>query len=50
MLVHQVKWLHRIPIVVTANLTTVNRHLLGDDDFLGNTANRVLVTLNGPLQ
>ena len=44
------KWLHRIPIVVTANLTTVNRHLLGDDDFLGNTANRVLVTLNGPLQ
>ena len=44
------KWLPRIPIVVTANLTAVNRHLLDTDDFLGNPANRVLVTLRGPLQ
>ena len=44
------KWLHRIPIVVTANLTTVNRRLLRTDDFLGNVDNRVLVTLRGPLR
>ena len=37
------KWLHRAPIVVTANYTTKNRHLLEDDDFLGHFDNRVVV-------
>ena len=37
------KWLHRVPIVVTANYTTKNRQLLEDDDFLGHPNNRVLV-------
>ena len=37
------RWLWRVPVVVTANLTTVNRNLLDSDDFLGNPRNRVLV-------
>ena len=37
------KWLHRVPVVVTANFTTKNRHLLVEDDFLGHADNRVLV-------
>ena len=37
------KWLHRIPVVVTANYTTKNQQLLDDDDFLGKLENRVLV-------
>jgi hypothetical protein len=41
------KWLHRVPVVVTANFTTKNRHLLDEDDFLGNTDNRVLVNRTG---
>ena len=45
-----VKWLHRVPIVVTANYTTANRQLLDIDDFLGNRANRVLLAIDGPLQ
>ena len=39
------KWLHRVPLVVTANYSTKDRHLLDEDDFLGNTDNRVLVKL-----
>ena len=45
-----VKWLHRVPIVATANYTTANRQLLDIDDFLGNRANRVLLAIDGPLQ
>lgn len=41
------KWLWRIPLVVTANLTTKNPGLLENDDFLGQPANRVVV--NFPL-
>ena len=37
------KWLHRIPIVVTANHSTAHQELLDDDDFLGNAENRVLL-------
>ena len=37
------KWLHRVPLVVTANFTTKNRHLLDSDDFLGHEQNRVVV-------
>ena len=37
------KWLHRVPIVVTANYTTKHRELLDDDDFLGHPDNRTLV-------
>ena len=37
------KWLHRVPIVVTANYTTKHRELLYDDDFLGHPQNRTLV-------
>ena len=37
------RWLWKIPIVVTANLTTVNRDLLDTNDFLGNPKNRVVV-------
>ena len=37
------KWLHRVPIVVTANYTTKNRQLLEEDDFLGHIGNRVVV-------
>ena len=44
------KWLHRVPVVVTANNTTKNSELLDTDDFLGNLDNRVLVRLAGPLQ
>ena len=43
------KWLHRVPVVVTANFTTKNDNLLVDDDFLGNLDNRVLVRLAAPL-
>ena len=43
------KWLHRVPVVVTANFTTKNDKLLVDDDFLGNLDNRVLVRLAAPL-
>lgn len=43
------KWLHRIPIVVTANFTTKNRNLFDDDDFLGNAENRVVVNRTVPL-
>ena len=42
------KWLHRIPIVVTANHSTKNRALLHEDDFLGNGGNRVLVERVAP--
>ena len=42
------KWLHRVPVVVTANNTTKNAKLLDTDDFLGD--HRVLVRLAGPLQ
>ena len=41
------KWLHRVPIVVTANGSTENRHLLDDDYFLGNPETRVLVQREG---
>ena len=37
------RWLWRVPVVVTANLTTKNRDFLDSDDFLGNLDNRVLV-------
>ena len=37
------KWLHRVPVVVTANYTTKNRELLDNDDFLSRPENRVLV-------
>lgn len=37
------KWLWRVPLVITANFTTKNRHLLESDDFLGNSDNRVVV-------
>ena len=39
------RWLWRVPMVITANLTTLNRDLLDTDDFLGNTENRVVVHL-----
>ena len=42
------KWLHRVPVVVTANYTTEHRTLLDDDDFLGNPGNRVLVHRAAP--
>ena len=42
------KWLHRVPIVVTANHTTKNPQLLDDDDFLGNGDNRVLIRRSAP--
>ena len=37
------KWLHRVPIVVTANYTTKHREHLDEDDFLGDPENRTLV-------
>lgn len=37
------KWLWKVPIVVTANYTTRNLDLLQENDFLGNSGNRVLV-------
>ena len=37
------KWLWRVPLVVTANLTTKNPQLLESDDFLGLPDNRVVV-------
>jgi len=37
------KWLWKVPVVATANFTTLNRHLLNTDDFLGNSGNRVVV-------
>jgi hypothetical protein len=37
------RWLWRVPIVVTANLTTANADLLRTNDFLGNPKNRVVV-------
>ena len=36
-------WLWRVPFVATVNHTTKNLGLLDTDDFLGNTANRVVV-------
>ena len=42
------KWLWRVPVVLTANLTTTNRDLLETSDFLANTDNRVLVTRTAP--
>ena len=42
------KWLHRIPIVVTANHSTQHPELLQDDDFLGNADNRVLIRRSAP--
>ena len=42
------KWLWRVPIVVTANFTTKNQDLLLNDDFLGNTENRVIVQRQRP--
>ena len=38
------KWLWRVPVVATANLTTKNRDLLDHNDFLANPDNRVVVT------
>ena len=43
------KWLHRVPIVVTANFTTKNRELLESDDFLGHPENRVVVERARPV-
>ena len=37
------RWLHRVPVVVTANFSTRNLELLETDDFLGHPDNRVLV-------
>ena len=42
------KWLHRVPLVVTANFSTKNRHLLEEDDFLGHADNRVVVERAAP--
>jgi len=42
------KWLHRIPIVVTANFSTKNLNLLEDDDFLGNPDNRTVTRRGAP--
>ena len=42
------KWLHRVPIVVTANFSTRNRQLLDEDDFLGHPDNRVVVSRSAP--
>ena len=42
------RWLWRVPIVVTANLTTANRDLLDTNDFLGNPKNRVVVNFPPP--
>ena len=42
------KWLHRVPLVVTANFTTKNRHLLVSVDFLGHEENRVVVRRTAP--
>ena len=42
------KWLHRVPIIVTANHTTKHPELLEADDFLGNADNRVLIRRAGP--
>lgn len=36
-------WLWKVPVVVTANLSTKNHDLLESDDFLGNPLNRVVV-------
>ena len=43
------KWLHRIPIVATANGTTQQPGLLDTDDFLGSAENRVVIRRAGPL-
>ena len=37
------RWLWKVPVVITANFTTLNRDLLDSDDFLGNPENRVRV-------
>ena len=42
------KWLHRVPVVVTANFSTRNRGLPESDDFLGNPENRVVVETKRP--
>ena len=42
------KWLWKVPMVVTANLTTRNADLLENNDFLGNPDNRVLVHRAAP--
>ena len=42
------KWLHRVPLVVTANYSTRNRELLVTDDFLSHPDNRVLVQRDAP--
>ena len=42
------KWLWKVPMVVTANLTTRNADLLENNDFLGNPNNRVLVHRAAP--
>ena len=44
------KWLHRVPLVVTANNTTKCPELLDNNDFLGNLENRVVVRLARPPQ
>ena len=44
------KWLHRVPLVVTANNTTKCPELLDNNDFLGNLENRVVVRLAKPPQ
>ena len=43
------KWLWRVPVVVTANLTTHNHDLVESDDFLGNPSNRVVVRFPRPV-
>ena len=42
------KWLWRVPVVITANYTTRNRDLLQNNDFLGNSDNRVVVERTSP--
>ena len=37
------KWLWKVPIVVTANFSTMNQQLLHTDDFLSHHENRVVV-------
>ena len=43
------KDLFAIPVVVTINFSTLNLSFLESHDWLGNSENRVVVTLTGPL-
>ena len=44
------KDLFAVPLVITANLSTLNRELLETDDWLGNHRNRVVVDCGTFLQ